>query len=254
MCPQQDALVSQVLPEPASQRDFKRLSQQNIQQLAALSATEAAAAAKGDAAAGQASAAADTQAANHAVLYSTATSTAQAVGSCAHELLQLALHRESRSWQAKDIEAMAGGWMQRLAQFGVPPAQMQQALLLLQRAMQGALFGSEGCALLNRARANGIAEWELLAKPEQQQAWQRSRIDLAFVDDGGQRWVVDYKIAEPEKNESLECFFDRQRQSYSEQLQRYALMIAKLEDRSPESINAALFFPLIDRLLPISPF
>ncbi|RZV57454.1 MAG: hypothetical protein EX270_03710 [Pseudomonadales bacterium] len=180
-----------------------------------------------------------------------ASSAELAVGSCAHELLQLAFQRGERRWCARDIDALAGSWQLRLAQLGVPPAQMPHALQRLQRAMQGALLGSEGLKLLECAGRNGRAEWELLACVDDSHGWQRSRIDLAFIDEDGQRWIVDYKISEPEPGEAIQAFLEREQQCHAEQLAQYAATIAILENRSLQSITTALYFPLIDRILPM---
>ena len=71
-------------------------------------------------------------------------------------------------------------------------------------------------------------------------------IDRTFVNaDDGVRWVIDYKNSEPDAEEALEDFLERQQQDYREQLLRYRSALRALSD---EPICCALFFTALGRL------
>ena len=61
----------------------------------------------------------------------------------------------------------------------------------------------------------------------------------AFID-GGFRWIIDYKYAAPNINESEQNFYQRQIETYSPQLNHYAQLYQKLETKK---VRCALYFP-----------
>ena len=66
-------------------------------------------------------------------------------------------------------------------------------------------------------------------------------IDRTFVDDGGVRWIVDYKTSSHE-GAGLDEFLDRERERYAPQLERYARADARLGD---EPITRRPVFPAV---------
>jgi hypothetical protein len=66
-------------------------------------------------------------------------------------------------------------------------------------------------------------------------------MDRTFVDDHGDRWIVDYKTGGHEGGDS-EAFLDREQERYRAQLERYAaLMMA----RDARPVRLGLYFPLL---------
>ncbi len=71
-------------------------------------------------------------------------------------------------------------------------------------------------------------------------------IDRTFVADGV-RWIVDYKTS-AHAGGDLEGFLESEKARYRGQLERYRAGLALTEQRP---IRSALYFPLLDRLLPV---
>ncbi|WP_196137493.1 exodeoxyribonuclease V subunit beta [Aliikangiella sp. G2MR2-5] len=67
-------------------------------------------------------------------------------------------------------------------------------------------------------------------------------IDRTFVDEGV-RWIVDYKSAQPQNNESIEAFIKRESAAYMQQITDYFNMFIKLEELP---VKAGLYFPMLD--------
>jgi hypothetical protein len=61
------------------------------------------------------------------------------------------------------------------------------------------------------------------------------------VDGGGRRWIIDYKAGRHEGSD-IEAFLDREMERYRPQLERYAKMMSRMEDRP---VSLGLFFPLV---------
>jgi ATP-dependent exoDNAse (exonuclease V) beta subunit len=64
-------------------------------------------------------------------------------------------------------------------------------------------------------------------------------IDRTFVDSESRRWIADYKTSGHE-GADVEAFFERERERYREQLERYA---AALSDSRGAKLG--LYFPLL---------
>ncbi len=66
-------------------------------------------------------------------------------------------------------------------------------------------------------------------------------IDRTFIDEKGQRWIVDYKTSQPKPDESIQDFYDRKQKEYAAQLTLYAQLLAQWDERP---IYLGLYFPL----------
>ncbi|MGB5325118.1 MAG: UvrD-helicase domain-containing protein [Pseudomonadales bacterium] len=175
----------------------------------------------------------------------------QAVGSCVHELLQLAVEQGPGHCKGLDPGAQDGHWRERLRQLGVTPDCMEAAVQRLQRAVRGVTQAGEGRKLLQRAAQGAACEWELWYR-DADGVRHRARMDLTFIDPEGRRWLVDYKIAEPAAGEAVADFLQQQAGHYRDQVLRYRALLASFDHCAPQEIVAALYYPLLDRLLPIS--
>jgi ATP-dependent exoDNAse (exonuclease V) beta subunit len=70
-------------------------------------------------------------------------------------------------------------------------------------------------------------------------------IDRTFVDENGVRWIIDYKTSAHE-GAGLENFLEQEKDRYREQLERYARLIARRDDRP---VRLGLYFPLMGEWL-----
>ena len=95
------------------------------------------------------------------------------------------------------------------------------------------LLGGDHLAAKCEFPITGLADGELV----------NGRLDPAFVDRQGTRWIVDYKTSAHE-GAGLEDFLDNECERYRPQLELYRQMFAGLEDRP---IQAGLYFPLLQR-------
>ena len=66
-------------------------------------------------------------------------------------------------------------------------------------------------------------------------------IDRTFIDDKGQRWIIDFKTSSHEGGDR-EAFLDREVQRYRSQLELYARL---LEAAGKVDVRLGLYFPLI---------
>ena len=78
-------------------------------------------------------------------------------------------------------------------------------------------------------------------------AWEDGRlahavIDRTFVDENGTRWVIDYKTSSHE-GAGLEEFLQREQERYSEQMERYAVLLRQMFPDEP--IRKGLYFPML---------
>ena len=68
----------------------------------------------------------------------------------------------------------------------------------------------------------------------------RGLVDRTFVDEGI-RWIIDFKTSEHQGG-NLQAFLDEQQRRYSDQMQRYASILAA----SGNPVKVGLYFPLLD--------
>jgi len=66
-------------------------------------------------------------------------------------------------------------------------------------------------------------------------------IDRTFIDKDGVRWIIDYKTGDHEGGDT-EGFLDREQARYADQLNRYADIIRRLDDRP---VRVGLYFPML---------
>jgi len=75
----------------------------------------------------------------------------------------------------------------------------------------------------------------------------RGLVDRTFIDDGV-RWIIDFKTSEHEGG-NLAAFLDEQQRRYSDQMERYAKILAALGI----PVKVGLYFPLLDEWREWSP-
>lgn len=66
-------------------------------------------------------------------------------------------------------------------------------------------------------------------------------IDRTFVDESGVRWIVDYKTGDHEGG-NKDAFLDEEQKRYADQLNRYADIMKRLDDRP---VRVGLYFPML---------
>jgi ATP-dependent exoDNAse (exonuclease V) beta subunit len=132
--------------------------------------------------------------------------------------------------------------MAELAELGVPPDRCEAACERVISAMERTLADERGRWLLgidgrirnaaSELAISGVFDGQIL----------EGVIDRTFLDESGQRWVVDFKTSTHEGG-GLDAFLDEEVVRYRPQLARYAHLMRAL--RPDEPIRAALYFPML---------
>ena len=174
---------------------------------------------------------------------------ARAVGTLVHRWLQQwsGLSADIASPQPpaiSELPTLRPLWRKQLCWAGVSDDELPAALTELETALRNTLSDPQGVALLQH-RNDAHAEWALTSsEPELAGKLRQHVIDRSFVDVDGVRWIVDYKTARHD-GPDLDRFLSERVAEYKPQLQRYASLLQRLEQRP---IRLALYFPLQQRL------
>jgi ATP-dependent exoDNAse (exonuclease V) beta subunit len=166
-----------------------------------------------------------------------ATETARHVGTVVHrELQRMARHGA----QAAHHEPRARRrWYEELAELGVPRELRDTAVERVASAVERTAAHDRGRWLLDAGHRDSATEFALSGRVGAEIV--RVVIDRTFVDEGGVRWIVDYKTSRHE-GAGRDEFLDREQERYRPQLERYAALMRKL---GPEPVRLGLYFPLL---------
>lgn len=161
------------------------------------------------------------------------------VGTVVHRTLQQIGREGCESWD-KDRVKKLRPWLARLlSEEGVPPAQLDAAVLRAEAAVVQSLSDERGRWILNRKHADAQCEYALSSVVDGELV--NVILDRTFVADDGVRWIIDYKTSSHEGG-GLEEFLDREQERYRVQIERYARIMAHMEARP---IRLGLYFPLL---------
>ena len=168
--------------------------------------------------------------------YSWVGETARHVGSVVHRWLQRIAEDELKDWDEARVASMRESFVNELAARGVEEAQLAAAANRVAKALSNALADPRGRWLLGPQR-EARNEYRLTAVI----AGERRRlvIDRTYADEGGRRWIVDYKTSGHEGTD-VEGFLDQERERYRAQLERYAKALAQ-----GDATMLGLYFPLL---------
>ncbi len=132
--------------------------------------------------------------------------------------------------------------MAELAELGVPPDRCAAACERVMAAMEHTLADERGRWLLgidgrireaaSELAISGVVDGQIL----------EGIIDRTFLDESGERWIVDFKTSTHEGG-GLDAFLDEEVIRYRPQLERYARLMRAY--RPDEPVRAALYFPAL---------
>ncbi|MBX9964865.1 MAG: UvrD-helicase domain-containing protein [Burkholderiales bacterium] len=172
------------------------------------------------------------------VEFSWASETARHVGTVVHRALQRIADDGLETWSAVNTAARRATHERDLRKLGVPEAELEGALARVTAALTAAVADARARWLFaphveahTELRLTGVVGNDLIDVA----------IDRTFVDSGGVRWIVDYKTGVHEGADP-EGFLDNERERYRAQLERYAVLMARLDARP---VRLALYFPLM---------
>ncbi len=146
-----------------------------------------------------------------------------------------------KTWTVSSIREQSVSIKSQLNVQGIPQMRQEACLAAVLNCLENTLESKRGRWLLGaypvsacELALNGVVEDQLV----------RASIDRTFVDDDGQRWVIDYKTSQPVKDIDPTLFMQNEAQRYHSQLLLYATLLKQLEPE--QSPRAALYFPAFD--------
>jgi ATP-dependent helicase/nuclease subunit A len=175
------------------------------------------------------------------------SNTAKITGIVIHEILQAIASSDLTIWDNAKIASLQMPWRMRLINSGIDQAELEHALAATTAAVSNSLNDDQGRWLLDSAHSDSVCEWPLTFNSGN--ILYHYVIDRSFVVDG-ERWIIDYKSAQPTKGQSQKEFIKQQVAQYSEQLARYTQACQAL-DGLP--VRTALYFPSIPCLHELPP-
>ncbi|WP_237065147.1 UvrD-helicase domain-containing protein [Microbulbifer guangxiensis] len=163
-------------------------------------------------------------------------------GTVAHETLAAITETGIEGWDAERVSSQRPLWQARLKQLGLSGASLEAAADKVQQAILSTIGCQEGRWLLDNRHRESACELEVHSGGRH---LKRSIIDRTFIDEQGERWIVDYKTAEPADGQDPETFISEQLESYRGQLETYSRLFI---ERGEKKIRRALYFPLLQVL------
>jgi ATP-dependent exoDNAse (exonuclease V) beta subunit len=116
---------------------------------------------------------------------------------------------------------------------------MEIALDTLSQALFALCKDKRAAWILDQNHLEAHSEYPLTGKIEK--GYKQYILDRTFIDEKGQRWIIDYKTSQPRPNESLQDFYNRAQLDHAKQLTSYGELLAQLDERP---IYLGLYFPL----------
>jgi len=161
------------------------------------------------------------------------------VGTVVHWALQHIGRTGVENWDRERLVKLRPVFARRLAEEGVPPAQLEAAATRAEAALTQALSDERGRWILDQAHSDTHGEYALSGIIDGELV--NVILDRTFVDEKGVRWIIDYKASSHEGG-GLDEFLDREQERYTGQLERYATLMGRLDARP---IRLGLYFPLL---------
>ena len=165
--------------------------------------------------------------------------TARHVGTVVHRLLQHIGKIGIDHVESGDLRRFEQIGREMLARLGMPKGRLKVALEEIGAALQAALEDERGQWILSGLHEKASCELALSGKRDG--GIDHMVIDRTFVDEHGTRWIIDYKTG-AHTGGGVDEFLDREQERYSQQLERYASIMSKMEARP---IRLGLYFPLL---------
>ena len=160
------------------------------------------------------------------------------VGVVVHRWLQTVAREGAQRWNGARLNAASSRFREELWLLGVEERELAEASDRVVEALDAVLTDPVGRWVLN---SHGEARSELPITVVNDGRVQNMRLDRTFIDDGGTRWIIDFKTSSHEGG-STAAFLDSEVKRYRGQLDRYARALAAVDSRT---IRVGLYFPLL---------
>ncbi len=168
-----------------------------------------------------------------------ASETARHVGTLVHRYLQRIARDGTELWDRQRIGSLHSAFGNALLHLGVPRSELDGAVSRVDAALSQAMADEKGSWILSDQHQDAKSEYALSSSHNRKLV--NIIIDRTFIDAEGTRWIIDYKTGVHE-GPDMEEFLDREQERYSGQMERYAAIFEKMEDRP---IKLGLYFPLM---------
>lgn len=167
-----------------------------------------------------------------------ATETARYIGILTHRHLQQ-LADTDLSYVDKHFFADTRVTIENgLLNLGIQTDHLEQATGKVIMALSNMLQDKRGRWILKKHQ-DAKSEYDLTLFENNE--FKRFIIDRTFVDEDDIRWIIDYKTGSHEGGDT-DAFLDREKQRYAPQLEKYAQLLQKLDNRR---IKLGLYFPML---------
>jgi ATP-dependent exoDNAse (exonuclease V) beta subunit len=164
---------------------------------------------------------------------------ARHVGTVVHRYLQRMAEEGLQEWNSEHVRSLSSAFHAALRHCGVTRELLSEAVAKVEQALCNVLADERGRWIL-QDHTEHRSEYALTAITEG--GVKNLIIDRTFVDGDGIRWIIDYKTGGHEGG-SLEEFLDREQERYRAQLEGYAEILGKKDQRS---LRLGLYFPLLN--------
>ena len=172
--------------------------------------------------------------------FSWAGETARHIGGVVHRWLQHIAEDKIDKWDKNRIENLNNVFKQNLVACGMSGNndEIESAVTRIKSALIHTVHDAHGQWLLgpqknsqNELHMTTIIDGDLVSLV----------IDRTFIDIDGSRWIIDYKTSS-HAGADVDFFLDREQERYRAQLNRYAVMMSRIDTRP---IKLGLYFPLL---------
>jgi ATP-dependent helicase/nuclease subunit A len=160
------------------------------------------------------------------------------IGTVVHGTLQRMAEELAEAWDPDRVRDETNRFRAELRLLGVEEGELSATAGRVVEALCCVLTDPTGCWLL-QDHAEAASELPLTIKSNA--GLEHVRLDRTFVDNGGTRWIIDFKTSAHEGSSIVE-FLDSEVERYRSQLERYAAAMAAIDDRP---IKVGLYFPLL---------
>lgn len=168
---------------------------------------------------------------------------ARDIGTVVHMQLQLLADGSKSAEALFDEEKQIVIVERQLRNLGVAEHRIATCAERVMHGVHNVLSDEKGQWVLS-SHTDARSEWALsipVDKADPTRGVQKVVIDRTFIDEQGIRWIIDFKTGDHSGGQ-VEEFLDTEQSRYSDQLNRYADIIARIENRP---IRVGLYFPML---------
>jgi ATP-dependent exoDNAse (exonuclease V) beta subunit len=171
--------------------------------------------------------------------YEWVSETGRHAGTIVHDVLRRVAEEGVAHWNAARIAKLKPFADRELQRLGVTASERPAAIDRILRALNNAVTSERGRWILS-PHSQAQCEWALGGLLGER--LESARIDRTFVDEGGVRWIIDYKTSSHEGG-ARDVFLSEEKRRYLPQLETYGRLLQQLGE---PAVSVGLYFPLLD--------